>query len=277
MDETLEKTPQKPPSKTVAIAGASRGLGAALARLYASPGVHLALSARSAGDLERVAEDCRARGATATTSVCDLMDGAAVCAWIAASDSASPISLLIVNAGVFSGRDKGDAFETPEEATTILRTNLEGAVHAAGAMAEPMRQRKSGHIVLVSSLAAAHPLADAPVYSAAKAGLRAYGEALRERLSPSGVRVTVILPGHFESDQTLHHVGKLPLLMSVDRAAALIVRGISGRRGEVAFPAPLVWLVRGGRLLPWQVRAFLGKSQRFYVEKPKPPDDKPEG
>ncbi len=255
---------------TVAITGASRGLGAALAQLYAAPGVRLALVARSRSGVEQVAEACRARGAEVLVATCDLAEMAAGRRWIAEVEAVAPIDIVLVNAGMFSGRDRQDSFESAEEAAAILRINLEAAIDVATAAAERMRARGRGHIVLVTSLAAIHPLADAPVYSASKAGLRAYGEALRERLLPHNVHVTVALPGHFESDQTRAQIGEMPLMMKPEGVAKRIARGIAWRRAEVAFPLGLVLLVTGGRLVPWRLRAFLGKSQRFFVEKPRP-------
>lgn len=256
----------------VAITGASRGLGAALARLYAAPGVHLALMARSEA-VQQVAADCRAKGAEIAVENFDLTELGAGRKWIDRLEATAPVDLLIVNAGVFAGRDRLDSLESATEVRSILAINLEAAIDVATAAAERMRARGRGHIVLITSLAAAHPLADAPVYSASKAGLRAYGEALRERVAPHNVMVTVVLPGHFESDQTRAQIGELPLLMSVDTVARRIKRAVGWRRGDVAFPLPLVMLVRGGRLLPWRLRAFLGKSQRFVVENPPRPGD----
>lgn len=257
---------------SVAIAGASRGLGEALAYLHAGRGVRLSLAARTPDQLARVASKCRERGADAEASPCDICDPAAVAAWMARVEAAGPIDILYVNAGAFGGRDQADSLETPAETAALLRVNLEGAIHVAHAGAEVMRRQRHGHLVLVSSLAAAHPLADAPVYSASKAGLRAYGEAMRERLAPSGVKVTVALPGHFQSEQTRMQVGELPLLMTAEAAARRIHRGVLAGRSEVAFPLPLVWLIAAGRLLPWRVRAFLGRSQRFHVRPPIDPD-----
>ena len=110
-------------------------------------------------------------------------------------------------------------------------------------------------------------MADAPAYSASKAGLIAYGEALREYLEPDGVQVSLINPGHIETAQVAAHLGALPLLLPAEAAAARIKRGLERGQEHIAFPRRLHWLIRAGRLLPWRLRAHLGRSQRFEVDR----------
>jgi short-subunit dehydrogenase len=253
-------------ARTIAITGASRGLGAAIARGYAQPGTQLYLAGRSTDALEAVAASCRQTGAEADTATFDVAEPKAARDWVARCTSANPLDLLFVNAGLFDGRRERDLLEAPEVVQALLRTNLEGAIHVAAAGAATMRAAGHGRIVLVTSLAALHPLADAAAYSASKAGLQAYGEALREQLAPHGVGVSLVLPGHVETAQTARQKGALPMLTGPEAAARRIRRALDREREIIAFPAPLYWLVRLGRLAPWRVRAFLGRSQRFHVE-----------
>ncbi len=252
-------------AKSIIITGASAGLGRALALAYAGEGRTLALMGRDKARLESVAEACRALGAVVETLTCDLCDGPATHEVISAFVTARGVDLLIVNAGVFSGHHPDGEMEGTGEATQMLRTNLEAAVLVIMAVLPQMRAQRSGRIAIIGSLAALHPLADAPAYSASKAGLMAYGEALREGLRPDGVDVSLVYPGHIETDHTARHVGELPLMMSTDAAAARIKSGLDRGRAFIAFPRRLLWLIRAGRLLPWRVRAFLGRSQRFTV------------
>lgn len=252
-------------AKSIIITGASAGLGRALALAYADEGRTLALMGRNRARLESVAEACRTRGAMVETLTCDLCDGPAAHEVITNFVSARGVDLLIVNAGVFSGHHADGEMEDAAEATQMLRTNLEAAVLSIMAVLPQMRGQRSGRIAIVGSLAALHPLADAPAYSASKAGLMAYGEALREGLLPDGVDVSLVYPGHIATDHTARHVGALPLVLSTEAAAARIKKGLDRGRGFIAFPRRLLWLIRGGRLLPWRLRAFLGRSQRFTV------------
>ena len=255
-------------AKSIVITGASAGLGRALALRYAGPGRTLALMGRDAGRLQDVADLCRARGAAVETHACDLCEAGSGHDFISAFAAANPIDLLIVNAGVFTGHHPQREMEEAGEVTTILRTNLEAAVLTIAAALPAMRARRAGRIAIIGSLAALQPLADAPAYSASKAGLMVYGEALREWLQPDGVAVSLVYPGHIETAQVARHAGALPLILSADAAAARIQRGLDRGRDHIAFPRRLLWLIRTGRLLPWRLRAALGRGQRFEVRRP---------
>src|SRR5262245_15503257 len=253
--------------QSVVITGASKGLGEALARLYASPGRTLGLLGRDRHRLEAVAAHCRNQGAHVVIAALDVKDGAGLARWFKAFDAEHPVDLLIVNAGMFTGHGRF-APETVQEMTDLLRTNLEGAALTISAGVPMMRARQSGRIAIVGSLAALHPLADAPAYSASKAGVMAYGEALREWLAPDNVAVSLIYPGHIKTAQVEHHVGALPLMVSAETAARIIKRGLDRGRTSIIFPKTLWWLIRAGRFLPWRLRAMVGAGTRFYVAKP---------
>lgn len=198
----------------------------------------------------------------------DAGDARAAGAWIAEIEASGPLDLLIVNAGVFGGRRKRDHLEPSGEAASILAINLVGAIAVAEAAARGMIARRQGHIALVASLAAWHPLADAPAYSASKAGLLAWGEAMRESMAPHGVRLSIVLPGHISTQQTARQSGALPLMMRPDEAARRIKAGLDRGRALIAFPRRLALLIKLGRLAPWRLRAWLGRSHRFHVDDP---------
>jgi short-subunit dehydrogenase len=252
---------------TVLITGASRGLGRALALAYAAPGRRLALLARKPDLLSYTARLCEMRGAEVLQKACDVADGAALKGFVAAVEAGGAIDLVIANAGEFWGNGPNGALEPLDCALGQLKVNLEGAILTVDAVLGRMRERKQGHIALIAALAALHPLADAPAYSASKAGVAAYGVALRELLAPEGITVSIVYPGHIDTDQTAVHVGALPLLMLPDEAAQTIAAGLARRRGFIAFPRRLLWLIRLGSLIPWQLRARLERPLRFYVSR----------
>jgi short-subunit dehydrogenase len=256
-------------ANSIVITGASAGLGRALAELYAGQSRTLALLGRNAARLQEVAGLCRARGAAVETHACDLCEASSGHDFIRDFAAANPVDLLIVNAGVFSGHHPEREMEDAGEVTAILRTNLEAAILTIAAALPAMRARRGSRIAIIGSLAALHPSADAPAYSASKAGLMVYGEALREWLQPDGVGVSLVYPGHIETAQVAHHVGALPLIVSAEVAAGRIKRGLDRGHDHIAFPRRLLWLIRAGRLLPWRLRAALGRSQRFEVRRPK--------
>jgi short-subunit dehydrogenase len=253
---------------TVAITGASSGLGAALAREYAVPGRTLGLFGRNLERLEAVAEECRKKGAVVETGVFDVTDTAAVKRELGGFADRHTIDLLIANAGVFTGHGADRAMESLEEIQWLIRTNLDGVVITIDAVLPTMQARRAGRIAIVSSLAGLHPLADAPGYSASKAGILSYGEALREFLVDDNVAVTLVCPGRIETQITAMQEGKTSLQISPAQAAARTKRGLDKGRSLIYFPRRLYWLIMLGRLAPWDARAFFGRSQRFHVVKP---------
>ncbi len=260
------------PFRTVAITGAGSGIGAALARIYAARGCDLFLAGRSIERLRPVADECQAAGATVHVSALDVRNAPDVGAWIDTINESAPIDLLIVNAGMFGGRPAEDQFEPVWLADEIIRTNLIGAINCAGTMAPYMTAQRSGHIALISSLAAYAPSADAQAYSASKAGLTAYGQALREDLAAHDVGVTLVHPGHVETAQTRQQRGTLPLMIGAEEAARRISKALDARRSTVSFPRLALAWTRFSSLLPWRLRARLNNSMRFTVDNAGPDD-----
>jgi len=254
--------------QAVYITGASLGLGAALAEAYAAPGVFLALCARNPAPLDAVAQHCRDRGAHVLAMAADVADPPSLAAWAEAAMARRPPDLVIANAGIFAGTRRDGRMESAEEARAQIRVNLEGAINTVAALLPTMVQEGRGRIVLIASLAAMHPLADAPAYSASKAGLAAYGLALNEALNGRGVRVSVVLPGHIRTRQTAVHIGLKPLEMAAEEAAAIVKRGIERGARRIVFPRRLALLASLASVLPAPLRYRLGRPFRFRVGEP---------
>lgn len=246
----MSAAPGAPAPGAVALTGASSGIGAALALAYAEPGRRLALIGRDPERLATSAAACAARGALVETAQLDVTEPAPLARWLRAFDAESPVELLFANAGISGGRSPEGALEDRETAVRQLRVNLEGAVNTVHALLQPMRRRRRGRIVLMSSLSALRALPDAPAYSASKAGLAAYGEALRGALRGRGVGVTVVYPGFVTSPMSRRYLGAKPGEVSAERAAAIIRRGIARGRPTIVFPLYLGLAMRAAHLLP---------------------------
>ena len=242
------------PATSVIVTGAGRGIGAALARVYAGPGVSMLLIGRDVARLEAVAAECAAKGASVETAGIDVTDHERLAERLIAFDKAHPVDLLIANAGVSGGLEPGRGFETFATAQRQLRINLEGAVATVTPLVDPMRARKRGRIAVMSSLAALQPVGDTAAYSASKAGVLAWGEALGDFVAPDGITVSVICPGFVTSDMSQRYLGPKPFEMSADEAARLIRRKIDAGRPVIAFPWQIVAAIRAGRMLPRAVR-----------------------
>lgn len=242
----------------VLITGASSGIGAALACLYAAPGSTLLLNGRDTTRLESVAKACRAKGASVRVVALDLRERQAVGAWIRAADAETPVDLAIVNAAINGGHPAGGV-ETEATAFETLDINLDGAMNVALPLVTLMDARGDGQIALVSSLAAFAPLPDAPAYSGTKAALLAHGLALRQKLRTRGVRINVVTPGYVRTPMGADYEGWRPLEMSAEEAAKRIKRGLDRNRGIIAFPWPVAFAARATGLLPdWLRQLSMG-------------------
>lgn len=257
--------------QSVAITGAGAGLGRALALELARPGARLFLAGRNTARLAEVATACRARGAGVATASVDVRDAAAVCAWLADCDGAHPLDLVIANAGVLTGRAAARRCEEPLAAAELVATNLGGVVATATAAADLMAPRGRGTIALVSSLAAFFPHADAPAYSASKAGVTAYATALDEAVAADGLVISAVHPGHVETGQTARQAGALPMMVSPEAAARRIVAGLARGRRRISFPLRLRLLLGLHAALPRRLRHAINRPFRFHLSDG-PPD-----
>lgn len=252
--------------RSIVITGASSGIGAALAVALAGAGRHLLLIARDRDRLEEIAQRVRSSGARATVEAADITDAAAIAAILQRFDQAVPVDWVVANAGISAGTAPDGRPEGGADAARVIETNLIGAINTVQPLLPAMCLRRRGHLILMSSLAAWRPLPDMPSYGASKAGLRAYGVALRGALSPHGVGVSVVCPGFVTTPMSARHKGAKPFELSADRAASAIMRGVAAKRSTIAFPWPLALITRLDAVLPpalsdWLVRGFASRIE----------------
>ncbi|NGM21416.1 SDR family NAD(P)-dependent oxidoreductase [Roseomonas stagni] len=252
-------------ARSVVISGASRGLGAALARRFAAPGMRLLLLARSRAALEGVAAECRAAGAAVEIAVADVTDAACVAEAVLGFEAAGAVDLVIANAGTSAGRAPDGTPEDGAAAARQVMVNLVGAINLVSPLLPAMRARRAGQVALVASIAGFRGLPDFPAYCASKAGLIAWGEGLRAAEGPRGLRVTVITPGFFRSAMGDRFHGARPLLLGTEEAAAKVHRALLLGVPRLGFPWPMALGLRLLGLLP----PFLGdravRLMRFRV------------
>jgi short-subunit dehydrogenase len=228
----------------ILITGASSGIGAALAAAYAATGVSLVLGGRDRDRLAATEASCRAKGAEVETAAIDVVDAAAMRSWIEDADGRRPLDLVIANAGISAGT--GTHGESEAQTRAIFAINIDGVVNTVWPALQRMEGRGHGQIALMSSLAAFRGFPGAPAYCASKAAIRVWGEALRGEYEAKGIAVTVICPGYVESPMTAVNDFPMPMLMSAERAARIVKRGLARNRTRIAFPFPMyfgAWLL----------------------------------
>jgi short-subunit dehydrogenase len=243
----MEGNPRRDP-RSILITGASSGIGATLAREYASPGRALALTGRDADRLEAIANACRDRGAEVDTALIDVRDRPALGGWIATIDEARPLDLVIANAGISAGTGGGG--EDGAQFQRIFETNVQGVANTVEPAVTHMTARGRGQIALMASLAGFRGFPGAPAYCASKAAVRIWGEALRDGPRGQGIAVSVICPGFVESPMTEVNDFPMPLKMSAERAVRIIRRGLVADKARIAFPLRLYLVARIIAALP---------------------------
>jgi short-subunit dehydrogenase len=241
--------------KNALITGASSGIGRALAERLAADGVTVVLGARREALLRKVADDIVARGGRALVELLDVADTGGTVEAIRRIDSdVGGLDLVIANAGVgMSGRGAVPPYSW-EAVAAPCHVNFCGAVATATAVMPRMVERRRGHVVGISSLAAYGPLPARAGYSAPKAGLSMFLECLRMDVAPHGVHVTAVHPGFVRTAMTAGSRRPMPFMMDSGAAADLIVRALPKGPAIIDFPLPLAFAARLGGVLPRVLR-----------------------
>lgn len=240
----------------VLITGASSGLGAGLARALARPGAVLHLAGRDAGRLASVAQACARAGAEIVPRLIDVRDEAAMADWIA---GAGRLDLVVANAGISAGTSDAagaPALESAAQTRAIFATDLAGMLNTAlpalavmaGQPADASGLR--GRIAVVASLAAFVAAPGAPSYCAAKAAADTWTVATAPAARRLGIGLTSLCPGFVATPMTAANRFPMPGLMTADRAARIMLRGIARGRVRVAFPWYIALGARLAVLLP---------------------------
>jgi NADP-dependent 3-hydroxy acid dehydrogenase YdfG len=178
--------------RTALVSGASRGIGLAVARVFASAGARVVMIARGSEALEAAAN---AIGAHAIPMVCDAADADAVqrvAADVPKLLGSAP-DILVNNAGVFDLARIADT--SPDVFERALAVNLVAPFLLIRALLPAMRARGSGHVISIGSIADRATFPENGAYAASKYGLRALHQVLRAEVQGSGVRVTLVSPG----------------------------------------------------------------------------------
>ena len=208
----------------VIITGASRGIGKAVAEIFAANGHHLYLSSRSAAALYKTTEELLTRypGVTIKAKPFDLSkkeEAIALGKWIVESEIT--INILVNNAGAFEPGNVHD------EADGILEsqvaTNLYSAYHLTRSLVPSMIQHNAGcHIFNMCSIASLQAYKNGGAYSISKFALYGFSKNLREEMKPYGIKVTAVLPGAVMTDSWENFDNSSKRIMEAKDVAGMI-------------------------------------------------------
>ena len=235
--------------RNIVIFGCSRGIGRALAEEYARAGARLVLLSRDVGSIRDLQRDIKQKGGEAWYRRCDVTSLDDVGEAVAyARKCLGGIDVAVINAGV-GGPEWMQEFRA-EGYRHVMETNAFGIANALEALIPVMRRQGGGTIAGVSSIADVRGLPGSAAYCSSKAAASLLLESARVELHELAIRVLTVRPGFVRTAMTASNEFHMPFLMSPERAARIIRRGIARRRRVISFPWPTVMFARMIRLMP---------------------------
>lgn len=177
--------------KVAAVTGAASGIGLECARAMLAEGARVVLIDRAGDKLQGLCADL---GPNAQPLVVDLMDGAQVSGMLPRILALTgQLDIFHANAGSYVGGPIQDG--DPDAWDRMLNLNINAAFRSIHAVLPHMIPRKTGDIVLTSSIAGVVPVVWEPIYTASKFAVQAFAHTIRRQLAPHGIRVGAVLPG----------------------------------------------------------------------------------
>jgi short-subunit dehydrogenase len=256
-------------NKVVVITGAASGIGQALARSMAARGAVLALVDVDAPGLQSICAELSESGSAVSSHIVDVSDRASM--EQLPQDVVNvhgTVDVLVNNAGVSVGAMFDD--HSIDDAEWLLDINLKGVIYGCKFFLPYLKQAPEAHIVNVSSMFGFFSMPGQAMYSASKAGVRGFSEALWTELSKTSVHVTTVHPGTIRSNvirssRMLDAQGQLKAAelqekfgMPTDKAAQKIVRAIEKNKLRVVIGADAHIGELLKRILPVSFQRLLG-------------------
>ena len=239
----------------ILITGASSGLGAELARQYATKDNSLILLARREDKLRALQEELSSHAKNVKIIVADVTEFETLQKKI---EILGFVDMLILNAGISIGHS--------EELTSFMdfKRLYDVNVLASHAILEVLlpkfQEQKSGKIVFISSLASLISMPTSKAYSSTKRAVNAYAEGLRYKYNKDGIKVINILPGFIVSEMTDKNNFKMPFLLSTQEGVQKIIKAIEKNKRIYAFPLRFYLIISTLNLLPKFLREKIVNS-----------------
>ena len=234
----------------VVFLGATRGMGRALARLFAERGDSLFLLGREADELVRSAADLQARGRGEAVGVgaCDLADPEGFASALDAADAAlGGFDTVVVTAGLFATQDQLEA--DVELAHRLLVIDFANTVVFCEHARKRLLARGGGTLCVFSSVAGDRGRKPVIIYGAAKAGLSRYLEGLDHKFRAQGLRTICVKPGFVKTGMTAG-LKPPPFAGEPEGVARAVLRAINHGTPEVYVPGIWAHVMRVIRWLP---------------------------
>ena len=251
-------------SPLVFITGASSGIGQALAARFYQAGYRLALVARRTGEIEAWATARQLDPARYQIYGADVAQTESILSAAAACIERQGLpDVVIANAGISVGVDTAEREDIDVMARTFATNNV-GLMATFHPFVAAMRQRGSGRLVGIASVASIRGLPGHGAYCASKAGVVAYCESLRGELYNSGVKVVTLCPGYIDTPLTQGNRYGMPFLMKAEDFAEQALRAIEAGTSYRVIPWQMGVVAKLMRMLPNAVldRGVQGRGRK---------------
>jgi short-subunit dehydrogenase len=252
---------------TAIITGAGSGIGRGIAHALARRGYDVALVGRRAERLAAVARDIGDRGGRAVALPADLAVAEERRSVVErAREALGPVDVLVNNAGVLAGGDLSSL--SVSEIERAVATNLLAPLELTRLALPDLAARKGSVVLIISSMSLV-PLPYAAVYSATKAGVRAFGESLRYELAAQRIHLLVVCPPATDTAMIrgMAQASGLPAFPAARPAIVgeHIVRALMARKKELYFPGSDRALTLAYKIAPTLVRAILSTQRARFA------------
>jgi len=229
----------------ILVTGASSGIGAATARLFASKGYRVVLAARRLERLQELEAEIEAEGGEAFSVDTDLNQLDQIQGLVEkALSHYGQIDVLLNNAGF--GRTKWlEELDPVKDIELQIQVNLNGVIQMTRAVLPHMLERRSGHIINMASMAGLVATPTYSIYAATKHGVRGFTEALRREVGIWDIHVSAIYPGGVKTEFEKHTEAKRKTGITTPAALQLSADDVAGAVYKVA-KRP-----RGTTIIPW--------------------------
>ncbi len=233
----------------ILITGASSGLGAELARQYATKDNELILLARREKKLFTLRQELSEKCKNIDIVVADVTLFEELQTKI---ELIGEVDMVILNAGISVGHS--DEITPFKMFKKLYDVNLLSNHAILEVLLPKFKAQRSGKIVFISSLASLFSMPSSKAYSSSKRALNAYAEAIRYKYKPDGIKVINILPGFIKSELTAKNSFKMPFLLSTQEGVKRIKKAIENDKRIYAFPLRFYLIIKLLNLLPHFLR-----------------------
>ena len=238
--------------KKIWITGASSGIGKAVAEKFAAEGWKVAVSARRKELLQDMAKD-----KNISSFPLDVTDRSQInSVFQNILKEFGNIDICLFSSGTYEPKDEQNI--DPDKIKNVMNVNFLGVIDCVKTVEEYFKNKKTGHISIVSSIAGYRGLPNSSGYGPSKAALTNFCESIYFDFKKFGVRVSVISPGFIKTPLTDKNEFPMPFLKTVDYAANQIFNGlVKSNAFEIHFPKGLTLTLKFLRILPYKLYLFL--------------------